>query len=87
MKKYLEDLITEKGVDLDTEVKIEGHYGLTYQMLVDFIVEAKEHHREIRNTLVKIDFHNGDVFHYLNYLTRGMLKSMGFLIEIMNQES
>lgn len=78
MRTYLENLITEKGVDLETDIDIDGHIGLTYQMLVDFIVEAKQHHKQIRDTLVLIDFKNGDVFHYLKYLAEGMLKASGY---------
>ena len=78
MRTYLENLITEKGVSLESEIKIDGHIGLTYQMLVDYIVEMKPYHKEIRKTLVMIDFKNGDVFHYLDYLTKGMLKACGY---------
>lgn len=78
MRTYLENLITEKGVSLETEIEIDGHIGLTYQMLVDYIVEMKPYHKEIRKTLVMIDFKNGDVFHYLDYLTKGMLKAIGY---------
>ena len=78
MRNYLETLITEKGKSLDADLNIDGHIGLTYQMLVDFIVEAKQYHKQIRATLVKIDFLNGDVFHYLNHLAEGMVKSLGY---------
>ena len=78
MKEYLENLITEKGTALETEIEIDGHFGLTYQMLVDYIVPAEAYHSQIRDTLVKIDFMNGDVFHYLDFLTKGMLKSIGY---------
>ena len=78
MKTYLENLITEKGKDLNDDLCLDGHFGLTYQMLVDFIVSMPVYHKQIRNTLVKIDFHNGDVFHYLNHLANGMVKSLGY---------
>lgn len=79
MRTYLENLITEKGVDLEADIGIEGHIGLTYQMLIDFIVsEAKPQHPQIRATLVKIDFLNGDVFDYLRHLARGMLAAAGY---------
>ena len=78
MKNYLINLIEEKGQSLDSEIQIEGHFGLTYGMLVDFICEAKQYHGQIRNTLVAIDFKNGDVFHYLNHLANGMVKSLGY---------
>lgn len=75
MKTYLENLITEKGVSLEDEIVIEGHLGLTWQMLVDFIVPMTEYHGQIRSTLVQIDFKNGDVFHYLNHLANGMVQT------------
>jgi len=78
MKNYLETLIQEKGKSLQTELQLDGHFGITYQMLVDFIEQAKDYHSQIRTMLVKIDFHNGDVFHYLNHLAVGMVKSLGY---------
>ena len=78
MKNYLKNLITEKGVDLETTINIDGHFGLTYNMLIDYIAEAKEYHNQIKTTLVKIDFSNGDVFHYLDYLAEGMIKALGY---------
>jgi hypothetical protein len=78
MKQYLKTLIEEKGKSLDDEIKIEGHIGLTYEHLADFIDTAPEFHSDIKNTLVKIDFHNGDVFHYLDHLANAMVKAMGY---------
>lgn len=78
MKKYLTNLIEEKGKSLDSEIKIDGHIGLTYGMLTDYICDAKAYHKQIRNTLVKIDFQNGDVFHYLDFLANGMVKALGY---------
>ena len=76
MKTYLQNLVTEKGKSLDADV-LQGHIGLDYNMLIDYIDAATEHHNVIRTTLVKIDFHNGDVFHYLEYLANGMVKALG----------
>ncbi len=79
MKTYLENLITEKETDLETTINIDGHIGITYQMLIDYIVEVgTAYHEQIRTTLVKIDFLNGDVFHYLNFLAEGMVKALGY---------
>ncbi len=77
MKKYLITLIEEKGKSITDELVVEGHYGLTYEMLIDFIEEMPQYHKTIKTTLVKIDFANGDVFHYFDHLTKGMLKSLG----------
>lgn len=77
MKTYLENLITEKGVSLETDMNIEGHI-LSYDVLIEFIVNHKEFHNQIRKTLIMIDFKNGDVFHYLRHLANGMIKASGF---------
>ena len=78
MRTYLKNLIEEKGVELnDTITKLEdkGHFGVTYKMLVDFIVKKlpKNLKNEIRDKLTYIDFKNGDVFHYLDFLAIGMV--------------
>lgn len=78
MTEYLTALIEEKGRSLDGEIVIEGHFGLEWYALVDFIEKAPEHHEQIRTMLVKIDFNNGDVFDYLTHLAKGMLKSWGY---------
>jgi hypothetical protein len=78
MRTYLNNLITEKGTSLDSTINLDGHFGLTYEMLVDFICDAKDYHSQIKTTLTKIDFMNGDVFHYLNHLAEGMVKSLGY---------
>ena len=78
MKKYLKTLIEEKGKCTDDEITLEGHFGLTYQMLIDFIEQAPEYHKQIRKTLVMIDFKNGDVFHYLKHLAGGMVAACGY---------
>ena len=73
---YMETLIEEKGKSVDSVICIDGHYGLTYAMLIEFIAAMPDTHRQIRNTLVKIDFLNGDVFHYFKHLARGMVASI-----------
>ena len=73
MRNYLETLITEKGVDLDGAIEITGHFGLTWSMLVDVIVDAVSFHREIKEMLVQIDFMDGDIFNYLQHLAEGMV--------------
>lgn len=80
MKRYLKALITEKGTALDEEIGIDGHIGLTWEMLIDFVAadDLKRYHGKIRSTLVKIDFCNGDVFHYLRHLAEGMVKALGY---------
>jgi hypothetical protein len=49
-------------------------------MLVDFVAapEMKEYQADIKTMLVKIDFLNGDVFHYLRHLAEGMVAALGY---------
>jgi|TARA_R110000851_G_scaffold6202_6_gene25327 hypothetical protein len=82
MRKYLEALITEKGRSIHDDIKgvkseVYGEVygdviGLTYDHLIDFIEANPHQHAVIKNNLVKIDFKNGDVFHFLTYLANGM---------------
>ena len=78
MTNYLIKLIEEKGRQTTDEIVIEGHFGLTWNVLIEFIEGAPEYHDQIRTMLVKIDFKNGDVFHYLTHLAQGMVKSWGY---------
>lgn len=76
MKKYLINLITEKGHSLDEELRSDqGHINLTWNTVIEFICNLPAHiKKDIRNKLVIIDFKNGDVFHFLNYIIDGMIK-------------
>lgn len=78
MKNYLTTLIEEKGKSIENEIQLDGHFGLTYEMLIDYIQEAKQYHSQIKTTLVKINFLNGDVFHYLDFLAKGMVEALGY---------
>lgn len=77
IKKYLTKIITEKSVSIDSPIKIEGQHGLNWSHLIDFIDTMTPFHSEIKDTLVKIDFHNGDIFKYLNHLAKAMIKAKG----------
>ena len=73
METYLTNLITEKGIDLDTEIKIKNNFGFTYKILIEYIItDNKANQKKIRNMLLRIDFNNGDVFHFLNHLATGL---------------
>jgi hypothetical protein len=81
MKTYLTALLTEKGItnDIANEMLVDGHFGLTYEMQIDFICSAPAATQDtIRKTFVKIDFLNGDVNDYWMHITNGMLKSLGY---------
>jgi len=78
MTQYIETLLKEKNISLDTYIlENEGNFGLTIKMLVDFIysmpVSIK---KQVENTFRKIDFLNGDVMNYINFLAKGMIQSI-----------
>ena len=79
MKNYLTTLIEEKGTSVKNEIAIQGHFGLTWEMLIDYIESTDSKTKaQIKTTLVKIDFLNGDIFHFLSYCANGMIKSLGY---------
>ncbi len=73
-------MIEEKGICLETNLlESEGHFGLTIQMLIDFIASMPaEIVGKIKNTFSQIDFQNGDVMHYINHLATGMVAALGY---------
>lgn len=78
MKHYIEILLEEKNISLETSLlENEGNIGLTVKMLVDFIYSMpKAIIRKIENTFRKIDFLNGDVMNYVDFLAKGMIQSI-----------
>lgn len=78
MKHYIERLLEEKNISLDTSIlENEGNMGLTVKSLVDFIYSMpKNIIRQVENTFRKIDFLNGDVMNYVNFLAKGMIQSI-----------
>ncbi len=81
MRAYLVALITEKGRDINDEIQgltndVFGEVmGVEYETLIDFVVDMPQLHKQIRDTLVMIDFKNGYVFHYLDFLANGMVNN------------
>ena len=76
MKTYLNNLLNEKGINRDLHLEIEGNSGLNIIPL-DVVVEAiintnKAEQDKIRNTLVMIDFKNGDVMHFIKHLAQAI---------------
>jgi hypothetical protein len=76
-KQYLTDLITEKGVGVDAEIKRDGHIGLCWLNFIEFTEQLNpDMKNDIRKNLIIIDFKGGDVFRYLDHLVDGMLECM-----------
>lgn len=78
MRKYLETLLEEKNIDLDTSLEVMGASGMNF-MTVETVVSAicSTNHTEqqaIKKTLVTIDFRNGDVMHYIKHLAQALAR-------------
>jgi len=78
MKTYLNNLITEKGLDFETEIEVNGQSGwnlIPLGVVVEHIlISTPAQQKQIRNTLVKIDFLNGDVMHFFTYLAKAIAR-------------
>ena len=74
--KWFDTFIAEKGIDLEQVFTIEGPSGpnhMTYQNVVDVIKQAPPHEKVgIKDTLVMIDFRNGDVLDYFRHLAQAI---------------
>lgn len=77
IQEWMETLLTEKGIDVEAEViEVEGESGMNYiemPCLIQAIKNATIHEQaQIKDTLVKIDFLNGDVMHFFRHLAQAI---------------
>lgn len=74
--KWIDTFLSEKGIDLGQVLEVEGKSGLNcipLECLVDTIKTAPAiEQAAIRNTIVKIDFMNGDVIPFFRHLARAI---------------
>ncbi|MBK9300935.1 MAG: hypothetical protein IPN14_10075 [Bacteroidetes bacterium] len=80
MKDYLRRLLDEKGVSQDYVFTIDtddywGHHIIPMEVLIEFIDNMDPRTQtQIKQKLVLIDFKNGDVLHFLEFITRKMVE-------------
>jgi len=78
MRKYIHTLVKEKGLDLEQVIEVQGESGTNFIPLgvvvehIDICNESE--YSQIKTTLAKIDFHNGDVMHFFTYLAQAIAK-------------
>ena len=69
---WLDIFIEEKGVDTEEMLEAEGASGTNYipvGVIIEHMKIAPRHEQEkIKETIVKIDFRNGDVLHFFRHL-------------------
>ena len=75
---WLDTFLDEKGFDKNHifEHETENDFHMVDAgCLIDFLKNLDhETQTKIKNTLVQIDFKNGDYMHFLNYLSNGMVQ-------------
>jgi hypothetical protein len=77
-KNWLKTFLEEK--DLQPQTWEIEHNGTLHIVESEHIIEviktaSKEEQKKIKNTLVMIDFKNGNVNHFLNHLAVGYIKT------------
>ena len=77
MKNYLNNLISEKSnISMSTPIEADGPSGVNYMnigVVVDHILVASQSEQnDIKNILVKIDFHNGDILDFFKHLAKAI---------------
>lgn len=74
--QWLDIFINEKGIDIEQGFTVEGPTGpnhMTYGHVITAIKGASANEQTgIKNMLVRIDFANGDVRHYLRHLAQAI---------------
>lgn len=71
--KWLDTYLAEANIDTERRFHVTGPSGEFNSIPVGVVVEhmkiaSPDEQAEIKNIIVKIDFANGDVYHFLNHL-------------------
>lgn len=76
--RWLDTFLDEKGIDSEELVEAEGPSGtniIPVGCLVELMKTAPEHEqRGLKDTMVRIDFVNGDVRRYLTHLAKAVAR-------------
>ena len=68
-QKWAERLFDEKGISLDTDLA----NNQSVRSVLEFCAEVSDKEQDmVKDTLVKIDFTNGDILHFMNYLAKSI---------------
>jgi len=74
--KWIDTLIAEKGIDTDMVLEVEGGSGTNYiplECVLDAVkATCAAEQAQIKSTLVKIDFMNGDIVHFFAHLAKAI---------------
>ena len=77
---WLDTFIDEKNINKhDTfEINKNGTLNIiSYESIIDHIkITSKQEQEQIKKTIVKIDFFNGDVLHFFRHLGQALAKEL-----------
>jgi len=83
MKKYLINLVEEKGIrdEFRKYAESKSHFGFDFDIFLEFILaQTTEVQEQMRYRLIMIDFKNGDVMHFFKFLMDVIFKNYtGFM--------
>lgn len=77
MRNYLNTLLEEKGISQERVLEVTGsEWGTNFMpisVVVDFLSNLDTNtQKKVKDTFVKIDFHNGDIVDFLKYIAKGI---------------
>lgn len=77
-EKWLNTFIEEKGIETELSIQFDDENGNFHIMPVKIILDAiksttKEEQAQIKNTIVQIDFKNGNVLDYFKHLAKALV--------------
>lgn len=80
--EWLDTFVEEKEIDVDRSFEVYADDGTWNLIPVGSVIEyikqvGPDAQASIKDTFVKIDFANGDVYHFLEYMAAGMAKIHG----------
>lgn len=89
--KWLDTFIEEKGIDLEQviEVKTENntHYFEVGNIIANIKATTPDEQAGIKDMIVKIDFHNGDVIDYFRHLAQALAENYDKQLEQPKEET
>lgn len=73
---WIKTFVEEKNIDTETVLSVKGASGVNLipvGCLIEKMISAPKHEqRAIRDTIVRIDFCNGNVLHYFRHLAQAI---------------
>lgn len=71
--RWIDTLVSEKNIDLEQSFEFEDSQGVNHSMPYQVVVDAMkiagdDEQKQIKDTIVKIDFANGDILHFFRHL-------------------